>query len=661
MRFQIKQVVLWPKDRNLARREVHFAPGMVNVITGASQTGKSAIVPIIDYCLGSGRCAIPVNIIRNNTAWFGVLLETPRGELLLARREPGELQSTGDMFIAEGKTVEVPQTIDGKNTNVDFVKSYLDEISGLSSLDFEATGSGTFRSRPSFRDLAAFNFQPQNIIANPDVLFFKADTVEHREKLRTIFPYVLGVVTADVLAKRYRLEELKREERRLAREIDGLKSTSDRWLADLQLNIARARELGLVSPGTRSTMPQAEAIRLLRTVAAGNGEQLATSSISINSTLEELTELRNQEQELSLELTRLRQRWIEMSRLRRAAIEYREALQVEEERLGISRWLLSESHDQSDCPVCGSDMAHTKSHLEQLVQSLEQIEGTRSSFRTLPATFDREYARVRSRITKQSDELSSVQHRIQGLQTRSDEGRRARYTEVSATKFTGRLEADLALFDRMNQDEELLKRREALGIEIRDLMVEVDERALKERERRALLLLTGFMAKLLPDLGVERPDDPVSLSLVELTLRIKNLNREDSLWEIGSGSNWLAYHLANILALHEYFLDQAVSPVPTFLVLDQPSQVYFPTKLAARPMELNSDPKLSDDDVLRVRAIFHLLAKVCGKTKNRLQIIVLDHAGDSVWGEIPTVNLVEEWRDGTKLVPTKWLTTASLS
>jgi hypothetical protein len=655
MRFEIKQVILWPKDRNLARREVHFATGMVNVITGASQTGKSAIVPILDYCLGSGRCAIPVNIIRNNTAWFGVLLETPRGELLLARREPGELQSTGDMYIAEGKTVEIPQTIDGKNTNADFVKSYLDEISGLSSLDFDAEGSGTFRSRPSFRDLAAFNFQPQNIIANPDVLFFKADTVEHREKLRTIFPYVLGVVTADVLAKRYRLEELKREERRLSRELDGLKSASDRWLADLQLNIARARELGLVSAETRSTMPQAEAIRLLRSVAAGNGQELATSSASINSTLEELTELRDQEQELSLELTRLRQRWIEMSRLRRAAVEYREALQVEEERLGISRWLLDESHDKSDCPVCGSDMAHTKAHLEQLVQSLEQIEGTRNSFRTLPETFDREYARVRSRITKQSAELATIQHRIQGLQTKSEEGRRARYTEVSATKFTGRLEADLALFDRMNQDEELLKKREALAQEIRDLTAEVDERTLKERERRALALLTALTAKLLPQLGVERPDDPVSLSLVELTLRIKNLNREDSLWEIGSGSNWLAYHLANILALHEYFLDQPASPVPTFLVLDQPSQVYFPTKLAARPTELDADPKLNDDDALRVRAIFQLLARVCDDTKHSLQIIVLDHAGESVWGEIPTVNLVEEWRDGTKLIPANWI------
>ena len=54
----------------------------------------------------------------------------------------------------------------------------------------------------------AFTFQPQNIVANPDVMFFKADTTEHREKLKTIFPYILGAITADVLQARFELDRL---------------------------------------------------------------------------------------------------------------------------------------------------------------------------------------------------------------------------------------------------------------------------------------------------------------------------------------------------------------------------------------------------------------------------------------------------------------------
>src|SRR6266581_1255420 len=63
MHFQIRQVVLWPRNKTLQPRVVRFQPGTVNVITGASQTGKSAIVPIIDYCLGSGKCSIPAGAV----------------------------------------------------------------------------------------------------------------------------------------------------------------------------------------------------------------------------------------------------------------------------------------------------------------------------------------------------------------------------------------------------------------------------------------------------------------------------------------------------------------------------------------------------------------------------------------------------------------------
>ena len=63
MYFQINKLILWSKNGH-GNRAVEFRPGVVNVISGASKTGKSAVVPIVDYCLGSGRCGIPV---RSNT------------------------------------------------------------------------------------------------------------------------------------------------------------------------------------------------------------------------------------------------------------------------------------------------------------------------------------------------------------------------------------------------------------------------------------------------------------------------------------------------------------------------------------------------------------------------------------------------------------------
>ena len=44
---------------------------------------------------------------------------------------------------------------------------------------------------------------------------------------------------------------------------------------------------------------------------------------------------------------------------------------------------------------------------------------------------------------------------------------------------------------------------------------------------------------------------------------------------IGSAGNWLACHLLAHLSLHDFFV-AASRPVPRFLILDQPIQVYYP-------------------------------------------------------------------------------------
>ena len=149
MYFQISKLILWSKNGR-GNRNVEFKPRMVNVITGASKTGKSAIVPIVDYCLGSGKCAIPVGVIRDACSWFGVVIQTVEGEKLFARREPGDRRQTGDMYILESDEVEIPDNIAERNANSDVAKSILNRVAGLSQLGFDPDHEGAYRTRPSF-------------------------------------------------------------------------------------------------------------------------------------------------------------------------------------------------------------------------------------------------------------------------------------------------------------------------------------------------------------------------------------------------------------------------------------------------------------------------------------------------------------------------------
>lgn len=93
-------------------------------------------------------------------------------------------------------------------------------------------------------------------------------------------------------------------------------------------------------------------------------------------------------------------------------------------------------------------------------------------------------------------------------------------------------------------------------------------------------------------------------------------------------------------------------------MLDQPSQVYFPKHVISKNVEMDDDPKLRDEDVDAVRKAFEVMGSVVRSEKEKLQLIVLDHASSEVWGGIEGVVGLPEWRDGIKLVPMEWISEA---
>ncbi len=255
MHLQLISIVLWSRDSSIAPRVVKFEPGMVNVVMGLSRTGKSAVIPIIDYCLGAKVCAIPKKVVRSACSWFGIVIETLEGQKLLARKEPGGDESSWEMFVVEGKEVVIPPVITEVNSNPRLVKQMLGELAGLTLLGFGGLEPGdSFDHRPSFRDLMAFVFQPQNVVANRDILFYRTDQLGHRLKLaRHVLPYVLGAVTTEILDAIYKKDELERSIRKKERELQASRRASSRWEAEISGHLERASELGRSHPMKTST------------------------------------------------------------------------------------------------------------------------------------------------------------------------------------------------------------------------------------------------------------------------------------------------------------------------------------------------------------------------------------------------------------------------
>ncbi len=646
MFFQIREIVLWPKKKGLKPRRLKFETGKVNVITGSSRSGKSAIIPIIDYCLGSGKCRIPVKTIRDSSEWFGVLIETEYGQKLFARREPGLQKATGDMYVLEGEKIEVPEIIEDKNSNTDLVKRNLDEIAGLTDLGF--------MDRPSFCDLSSFTFQPQNIIANPEAFFYKTDTYKHRKKLITIFPYVLNAITPELMAKKHELAELKRLLGRKQNELNTLKKVSEGWLAEIRSKVSTAMELGLITEPVPAEVSHMQLIDLLKKSVHSSTDEIKVTEKTISKAVQELVDIQKEEEQVSMELSVQRKRLAEMSVLIESTVDYKETLYIQRDRLQISKWLSQIYQKNHDCPICGNQAGNSKESLDSFLDALKNIEEEAGRFDAIPAAFDREYNRVKADIRTLVEKLRGIQIRRKALVRESGEAKQRQYDSLKISRFIGNIEESLKTYERIGSDSALINELNELRDKVKHLEREISEASVQKKVNRALDIISSNSGRLLPFLDLERPDDPIRLEIEDLTIKVIGIDRKDYLWEIGSGSNWLSYHVAVTLGLQQFFLDLKRSPVPGFIVYDQPSQVYFPKRQVVTDDEEDFDPEYRDEDIEAVKKVFSVMASSVNKNDARLQIIVLDHADKDVWGQIENIHCIEEWRNGIKLIPKNW-------
>lgn len=648
MQFQITKLVLWPRA-NHRPRILEFETGKVNVISGASKTGKSAVIPIIDYCLCADKCAIPVGTIRESCEWFGIVVSTAEGEKLLARREPGDQKQTGDMFVLEGATIEVPQRISQKNSNTDQVKRQLNRLAGLSSLGMEPGSEGYAGKRTGFRDLMAFTLQPQNIVANPDVLFFKADTTEHREKLKAIFPYVLNAVTQEVLEARWELDRLQRLLRQKEAALKAVNASVESWVGEAELWLQQGKELGLLEADYALPDAWPDMLDALRTLSETSYRVARPSLESIEGVLGELDGLREQESEEALALSRFRQRLLEINRLVDSSQAYGGALHIQRDRLAVSTWLRELGNDSLD--ALAAIAPEGREHLDALCEALEGLELEIQSRTTVTDKMDREQLRLRTHAEESIARLNEIRAKIGDLERRSTEARDEIYRADQIERYLGRLEQAISLYERSGEDAELTEEVNSLREQVLRYRAIVSERMIQERLRASLSTVETIAGQILPTLDAEWPDAPIQLVVPDLTIKIVHDTRDDYLWEIGSGANWLAYHISVTLALQRFFMKTPAHPVPNFIIYDQPSQVYFPKGSHSEEV----DPDWRDEDIEAVRKVFLAVSRETQTAKGNFQVILLDHADRNVWGGVENTVLVEEWRDGKKLVPIEWL------
>ena len=669
MKLFIKQLILWPKDHTKPTRVIPFATDKINVLTGESGTGKSTISSIIDYCLGSGKCTIPIGMIRDKCEWYGVLLELDTGELLLARHDPDNDQITGKMYIAEGVSVKVPPVITTHNIDVSTVKEKMNNLANIPKIAIFGAPEEDSTDYPSFRDMAAFNFQPQHIVANPYTLFFKADTTQHRDKLKTVFPFVLGSITPMMLVQMRRLRELEREEKFLKYDLEQEQSAARRWLEEIESYYINARRLGLLPNGTdnRVGWTTDKYIVELRTVRdfleksnmpeikPGTGEAYAN----------ELQQIIVRENALAEEVGDMSRRLSKLKELGSVFVAYQQSETEIKDRLSSVGWLEERlngrlSHAVS-CPICSGELGRIPESFNSLKENARKFAAISQKVQIAPSKLDVDIQNLQSELRQKEDELQKVRQQRVAVEDRTQEQAKRRQNIKEIYYFAGNLALALDRYSDSGRQSEIQDKLERCRREIAELRAAVNPQLARRRLEAALESISRGITNYANGLQLEHSTENVTLDTKELTVKFKGIDgRTDYLWEVGSGQNWVGYHLATLLAMHEFFGNRADNPVPSFLIIDQPSQVYFPesswTTLEDQPKSSNSS--LISEDIKGVQRIFAQLKSFLDTMGGQFQIIVTEHAGEITWADVKSsVHIVGNWRGKKEdyLIPRSWL------
>lgn len=646
--MQILEIVLYGK--NGEKRTLALRPGAVNVITGASSTGKSQIVRIIDYCCGRGTCNIAMGPLRDKVEWYGLLLKAPQGKVFVGRRNPaeGRISTNETYFLGASSETTSPQTIESGNTTIQAAILQLRDVLGIEQYRFTPPeGQTRMPLEPTFRHALAFCLQEQTEIANDRQLFHSQSDVWVAQAYKDLFPYFLGAIDAGRLEKEQEVKSLRAKARRLRRNIKEQEEIAGEGLGTGLRLFEEARQNGIVNGDNQPGDLDALRTRLGEVVGSWSPETVPVAQGS------RIVALRERADTLAQELRKLEDH-------RNAILSHisdfdDRVAALHQQELRLESVNLFESLEAGRCAICsdslnenGSVVPLMRSALGKLTKNLGEAATTKPRFVDYLAKLDASRAGLAS-------QLRETEQTIENLVRSEKEAKRMRDLTVQRSRVVGRIslwtESVSEVSDSGRLQTELRHLETLIAAAEDELSGDVERDRLDSILRRVSGEITRTAVKLNLEhvVGPDGEENPVTLDIRGLTLLIDKPEGPVSFYEIGSGKNWLGFGVATHLALHRHFAAMN-RPVPSFLILDQPTQVFYPDERDAEPER--SVDELDDDDREEVRKLFEVIFETARKANGEMQVIITDHADlPEAWFQDA---VIERWRGGKALVPGDW-------
>ncbi|WP_053366283.1 DUF3732 domain-containing protein [Bacillus sp. FJAT-27245] len=571
MKSYIKSIILLNKHNE--KRYITLKRGL-NIITGQSKSGKSSLIEIIDYCLGSTQPTIPKGVITEFAYIYAILIEINDSLILLGRKN---FNQDGRKFIymrfmsnsTDVKDIDLGLFTDEFRLKISNAKMEISKAFGITVTNSTESAEETNQGRPSIRDMVSFLFQHQNLIANKFALFYRFENSKKRERVIKLFPVFAGWVDQNYYSLIYRLDELRKEKKRLSKSQEALEKTTE----SLKQNLIASFEkyYFLIGEKFHHQDKGLQYLLELRKQLPDPSDDAYTSDELENNYYHkkhELEILRSNKHELEMKVRDI----IEGEKL---GNHYKQNLEMLNEKKELSR----QGVENYVCPICGNKHYELTEKANEVNMAKEWLENELSGLNYYTTRFEEEMNVLKKDIKILKNSIKEKEKELNEIEHLSNEIKEKKHLDAQQQYAKARIDIECMFVEKQirylvsNSIDEILSEIEYIKNQISGYDIE-------SYYKNAFYTINGNMNRIIDKLDFEEEFLPANLKFKLETFDLyhhdKKNNEKIYLSEMGSGANWLACHVGLFLSLITYFSSQRYCPVPSLLFIDQPSQVYFP-------------------------------------------------------------------------------------
>ena len=643
--MQIKSLVFYNSKGE--KRILSFEIGKVNIITGESKTGKTALIDIINYCLCSDDCRISEGIIRDTVEWFGILLQFETEQVFVARQNPNKIKqaSTQYIYFSNSDTVETPEFAAlQNNSDINTLKDFFTKKLFISEFTNTPETGTRAALTVNFKHSRYYSYQPQDLIAQRNYLFYNQTDNFVAQSIKDTLPYFLGVLREDTIRIEQEIASKKRELTKFEKDLkeyERLKQDGSKKIFEL---VDEAKQLNLL-PVEKSADNATQAIDALKEVLLWESNQMETAQ----GDNEYLKKLLDEKGELTKQLSRLNDDVKAVKSFINQTSDYSTEATQQKLRLESIKLFGKTEAKLHNCPLCSQRIQTEIPSISAINKSLYDLsENLTTTLAERP-----KLGQYVEKLSLEQDSLKKQieikQNSIKAIYLEQDQAAKLKDLNLRRGKVLGKISLFLESFKMVEENKTLKNKIELLQTQIATFEALISSEEKESRLNAVLNQINNQMTTWASSLDLEHQDSPIRFDIKKLTIFADTPTKSISLTHMGSGANWVAYHLLIHFALHKHFV-KAERPVPRFLILDQPSQIYFPPE---KDNNQTGTIEVSSDETA-VRQMYEFIFKATKELTPNFQVIITDHAKLNF--DDFTNSITEEWRNGCKLIPDKWYT-----